>query len=95
MQKGFYKKNILDLLKVCERSLWERKDVFVIFTIKALLSDMLPYFEGPLDVGDANMLTEGLQKEIVNILTSEDSVAAETLEGLVLLYHLNKKSFSA
>ncbi len=95
MQKGFYKKNIHDLLKACERALRDGKDVFAIFTIKALLSDMLPYFDGPLDVGKANILTKGLQQEIVKILTSEDPVTAETLGELVLLYHLNKKGFSA
>lgn len=95
MQKGFYKKNIHDLQKACERALREGKDVLVIFTIKALLSDMLPYFDGPLDVDKANILTKGLQQEIVKILTSEDPVTAETLGGLVLLYYLNKKRFSA
>ena len=91
MKKGFFKKNLLELLGVCESLLEPNKNPLVIFTLRGLFSDLYDFFENePVDVSEAKILTADLESKIEEILDNIDNANLSSLEDLILLYLSNK-----
>ena len=97
LNKGFYKKNLSELLTVCEELLQSAENTLVIFTLKGLFQDMYSFYDNaPVIVVREQVLTAGLKVTIIEILNNINTADWSSLEELISLYESNKaklKSF--
>lgn len=91
VNKGFFKKNLSELLTVCEELLQSNENTLVIFTFKGLFQDMYSFYDNPpVIVEREQVLTAGLKVKIIEILNNISTVNWSSLEELVSLYKSNK-----
>ena len=91
MKKGFFERNLSELVSTCEALLQTNKDTLVIFTLKSLFQELSCFYDSaPVKVQEADILTGGLEERILEILGDVDGTSRSSLESLILLYESNK-----
>ena len=91
VNKGFFKKNLSELLTVCEELLQSNENNLVIFTIKGFFQDIYSFYDDPpVTVERERVLTAGLKVKIIGILNNISAADWSSLEELISLYESNK-----
>jgi hypothetical protein len=96
VKKGFFARNLSELLTVCEELLQRNKNTLVIFTLKGLFQDLFIFYDNPpVTVEREQILTAGLKDKILELLNNISNVSFSSLEDLILLYQNNKAKLEA
>lgn len=91
VNKGFFAKNLSELIRLCEQILEAKENVLVIFTLKGLFLDLYDFYDNPpVTDARAQVLTAGLTAKIIEILNNIGTVDSSSLEDLIILYQSNR-----
>jgi hypothetical protein len=96
VKKGFFETNLSELVGACEALLQTNKNTLVIFTLKGLFRELSCFYDNaPVAVQKADVLTEGLEEKILELLGDIDSASWSSVESLISLYQSNKAKLEA
>lgn len=96
MKKGFYKKNLIELMMLCDELIKvKNKHTILFFILKSIFSEIMISIEGiSVDVKLFNNRTEKIKNNIVNLIENLDNLTVTQeyilLENLINDYYLNK-----
>lgn len=96
MNKGFFERNLSELLTACEELLKSNENTLVIFTLKGLFQDLFCFYDNPpVTVEREQVLTAGLKDKILELLKNISNVSWSSLEDLISLHQSNKAKLKA
>lgn len=96
MNKGFFERNLSELLTACEELLQRNENTLLIFTLKGLFQDLFGFYDNPpVTVEREQVLTAGLKDKILELLNNISNVSSSSLEELISLYQSNKAKLKA